>query len=74
MWIKCSHGWDNFQVNVDPDSISDMVSIMINKHTYKHSVKDTMDKYFEMFRDKNRANKTDFFNSPKDVEDSDTDG
>jgi hypothetical protein len=28
--------------------------------------------YYEMFRGKNRSNKTDFFNSPEDVEDSDT--
>jgi hypothetical protein len=49
-----------------------MVSIMINKNAY--NVKDIMDKYYEMFRDKNRGNKTNFFNSPEDVEDSDTDG
>ena len=48
--------------------------IMINKHEYKTSVKDIMDKYYEMFRGKNRGNKTDFFNSPEDVEDLDTDG
>ncbi len=47
---------------------------MVNKYTYKTSVKDIMDKYCEMFRDKNPGNKTDFFNSPEDVEDSDTDG
>ncbi len=51
-----------------------MVSIMINKHTYKLSVKDIMEKYYEMFRDKNRGNKSDFFNSPEGVEASDTDG
>ena len=51
-----------------------MVSIMINKNTYKPSVKDIMDKYYEMLRVKNRGNKTDFFNSPDHVEDSDTDG
>ena len=51
-----------------------MVSIMINKHTYKPSVKDIMDKYYEMFRGKNRGNKADFFNRPGDVQDSDTDG
>ena len=51
-----------------------MVSIMINKHTYKPSVKDIMGKYYEMFRGKNRGNKSDFFNSPEGVEDSDTDG
>ncbi len=62
------------KVNVDPDTLTDMVSIMINNHVYKSSVKDIMDKYYEMFRDKNRTNKIDFFNSPTDVEDSDTDG
>jgi hypothetical protein len=62
------------KVNVDPDTLTDMVSIMINNHVYKPSVKDIMDKYYEMFRDKNRTNKIDFFNSPTDVEDSDTDG
>ena len=62
------------KVNVDPDTLTDMVSIMINNHVYKPSVKDVMDKYYEMFRDKNRTNKIDFFNSPTDVEDSDTDG
>ena len=51
-----------------------MVSIMINRHVYKSSVKDIMDKYYEMFRGKNRGNKSDFFNSPEDVEDLDTDG
>ena len=49
-----------------------MVSIMINKNAY--NVKDIMDKYYEMFRDKNRGNKADFFNRPEDVQDSDTDG
>ena len=62
------------EVNVDPDSLADMVSIMINKNVYKSSVKDIMDKYYQMFRGKNRGSKTDFFNSPEDVEDSDTDG
>ncbi len=57
-----------------PDGLADMVSIMINKHEYKSSVKDIMQKYYEMFRGKNRGNKTDFFNSPEGVEDSDTDG
>ncbi len=47
---------------------------MINKHVYKTSVKDIMDKYYEMFRGKNRGNKADFFNKPEDVQDSDTDG
>ena len=62
------------EVNVDPDSLTDMVSIMINNHTYKTSIKDIMEKYYEMFRDQNRGNKADFFNRPEDVQDSDTDG
>jgi hypothetical protein len=62
------------EVNSDPDGHTDMVSIIINKHTYKTSVKDIMDKYYEMFRVKNRGNKTDFFNRHEGDEDSDTDG
>jgi hypothetical protein len=62
------------KVNFDPNGLDVMVSIMINKHVYKTSVKDVMDKYYEMFRVKNRGNKTDFFNRPEDVQDSDTDG
>ena len=62
------------EVNSDPDGLAAMVSIMINKHTYKPSVKDIMYKYYEMFRGKNRGNKADFFNRPEDVQDSDTDG
>ncbi len=62
------------EVNSDPDGLAAMVSIMINKHAYKPSVKDIMDKYYEMFRGKNRGNKADFFNRPGDVQDSDTDG
>jgi hypothetical protein len=34
-----------------------MVSITINKHVYKPSVQDIMDKYYEMFHGKNRGNK-----------------
>ena len=41
-----------------------MVSIMVNKHTYKPSLKDIMDKYYEMFRGKNQPNKTDFSTVP----------
>jgi hypothetical protein len=47
---------------------------MVNKHVYKPSLTDIMDKYHEMFRVKNRGNKSDFFNRPEDVQDSDTDG
>ncbi len=50
-----------------------MVSIMVNKLTYKPSVKDIMDKYYEMFRDKNSGNKKDFFNSPDNTDHSDQD-
>ena len=61
------------EVNSDLDGLAVMVSIMINKHVYNPSVKDIMDKYYEMFRGKNRGNKADFFNRPEDVQDSDTD-
>ena len=61
------------EVYSDPDGLAAMVSIMINEHAYKPSVKDIMDKYYEMFRGKNRGNKADFFNRPEDVQDSDTD-
>ena len=52
-----------------------MVSMMVNKLAYKPSVKDTrfMDKYYEMFRGKNSANKKDFFNSPDSPDHSDQD-
>jgi hypothetical protein len=50
-----------------------MVSIMVNKLAYKPSVKDIMDKYYEMFRGKNSANKKDFFNSPDSPDHSDQD-
>ena len=59
------------EVKVDPDVFTDMVSIMVNKHAYKSSVQDIMDKYYEMFRGKNQGNKSDFFNRLEDVEDSD---
>ena len=58
------------EVNLEPDALTDMVSIMVNKYAYKPSLKDVMDKYYEMFRGKNHANKTDLFNR---TEDSDTD-
>ncbi len=38
------------EVNLDPDSLTNMVSIMVNKLAYKPSVKDIMDKDYEMFR------------------------
>ena len=52
------------EVNLDPDVLSDMLSTMVNKLAYKPSVKDSMHKYYEMFRGKNSANQKDFFNSP----------
>ncbi len=52
------------EVNLDPDTLTDMVSIMVNKLVYKPCVKNIMDKYYEIFRDKNSVNKKDFFNSP----------
>jgi hypothetical protein len=36
------------EVNFDPDTLTDMVSNMVNKLAYKASVKDIMDKYHEM--------------------------
>ena len=60
------------EVNLDPDSLADMVSIMVNKLEYKPSVKDIMDKYYEMFRGKNSANKKDLFNSPPEHSDQDS--
>ncbi len=50
-----------------------MVSIMVNKLGYKPSVKVIMDKYYEMFRVKNSANKKDFLNSPDSPDHSDQD-
>ena len=34
------------EVNLDPDTLTDMVSIIVNKLTYKPSVKDIMEKYY----------------------------
>ncbi len=48
------------EVNLDPESQT------ANNHTYKPSLKDIMDKYYEMFRGKNHGNKTDFFNRTED--------
>jgi hypothetical protein len=66
------------EVNLDPDTLVEMVSIMVNKFVFKPSVKDIMDKYHEMFRGENSANKKDVFNCPDNLEhsdqDSDTDG
>ena len=60
-------------VNLDPDTLTDMDSIMVDKPVYKPSVKDIMDKYYEMFRDKNSVNKKDLFNSPDNPDHSDQD-
>ncbi len=65
-------------INLDPDTLADMVSIIVNKHAYKPSLHDIMGKYYKMFRGKHHANKKDFFNSPDNPDhsdqDSDTDG
>ena len=81
MCRKFSYGRNNFQkliLILDPDTLTDMVSIMVNKIEYKPSVKDIMDKYYEMFRVKNSPNKKKIFNSPDNPDhseqDSDTDG
>jgi hypothetical protein len=50
-----------------------MISIMVNKLAYNPSVKDIMDKYYEMFRGKNLGNKKDFLNSPDSHEHSEQD-
>ena len=76
MWRKFSYGRNNFQkliLILDPDTLPDMVSIMVNKFAYKSSVKDIMDKYYEMFRGKNSEDKKDFFSSPDSPEYSDQD-
>ena len=56
------------EVNLDPDALADMVSIMFNNHGYKTSLQDVMDKYYEMFRGKYYPNKTDFFNRTEDLD------
>ena len=59
------------EVNLDPNGLTDMVSIMVNKLTYStNPVKDIMDKNYE----KDSANKEDFFDSPDSPDHSDTDG
>ena len=76
MWRKFFQGLDNFQkliLTPTPSLTLMMVSIMVNKLAYKPSVKDIMDKYYEMFRDKNSANKKDLFNSPDTPDHSDQD-
>ena len=52
-----SRGGQLSGVNLDPDALADIVSILVNKLAYKPPVKDIMDKYYEMFRGKNGANK-----------------
>jgi hypothetical protein len=68
--IKHTNTGQLSEVNLDPDTLDEMVLIIVNKHTYKPSLKDVMDKYYDMFRGKNHVNKTNFFNR---TEDSDTD-
>ena len=48
---------------------------MVIKNTYKPSLKDIMDKYYEMFRGKTQTKKQTFslFNSPESPEHSDQD-
>ena len=52
------------EVNLDPDALADMVSIMVNKEAYKPPLHDIMEKFYEMFRGKNQGNKEEFFNTP----------
>ena len=57
------------EVNLDPDTLVDMVSIMINTVEYNPSLKDIMDKYYDMSKvpthgGKNQTKKKDLFNSP----------
>ena len=82
MWSKFSYGRNNFLnlILTQTPSLtwSGYWSTCYNKFAYKPSVKDIMDKNYEMFRDKNSANKKDFFNSPDSTDhsdqDTDTDG
>ena len=59
------------EANLDPDALADMVSIMVNNLAYKSSLKNVMDKYYEMFCGKDQANKKDFFNCPDSPNHSD---
>jgi hypothetical protein len=61
------------EVNVDPDSLADMVSIMINKHANPLS-KISWTSTMRCSLARIEETKQTFFNSPEDVEDSDTDG
>ncbi len=36
------------EVNLDPDTLADMVSIIVNKYTHKPSLLDIMEKYYEI--------------------------
>ena len=42
------------EVNLDPDVLVDMVSIIVNKYVYKPSLHDIMKKYYEIFRGKKK--------------------
>jgi hypothetical protein len=61
------------EIKLDPE-LTDMVSIMVNKHACKPSLHDIVDKYYEMFRGKNQGNKKDLFKSPDSDQDSDAHG
>ena len=77
MWSSLSHGRDNFQklILTQTPTLTDMVSVMVtDKLAYKTSVKDMMDKDYEMFRGKNSAKTKDLFNSPDIPEHSDQPG
>ena len=66
------------EVNLDPDTLTDIVSIMVNKLVYKPSVKDIMGKYYEMFEVRTHQTKKTFSTVPTTPDhsdqDSDTDG
>jgi hypothetical protein len=51
MWNTISQGRESFQkVNLDPDALTDMVSKILNKKTYKPSLHDIMDKDYKCFQ------------------------
>ena len=45
------------EINLDPDTFADMVSILVNRKAYKPSLHDIMEKYYKMFRGKNQQTK-----------------
>jgi hypothetical protein len=79
MWSKFSHGWDEFQKLILTQTPSlTWFRHGPQAHVQTLCVKDIMDKYYEIFRGKNSANKKDIFHCPDNPEhsyqDSDTDG